>query len=68
VDGWRVAHVRRKTPLDLGGKIPVHLEEVVSRAWKAEMVGRGVEVLVRGVEDQNAEFDLCVFPQKFAVI
>ena len=28
------------------------------------MVGRGVVVLVRGVEDQNAEFVcVCVFPQ-----
>lgn len=49
-----------------GGKVPVHLEEVVSQAWKAEMVGRGVEVLVRGVEDQNAEF-VCVFSTNLQV-
>ena len=34
------------------GDFPVQLEEVVSRAWKAEMVGRG-DASVRGVEDQR---------------
>lgn len=62
--GWSLMFVGKHSWI-WGEGCPLHLEEAVSQAWKAEMAGRGVEVLVRGVEDQNAAF-VRVFFRKFA--